>query len=26
MGGHDNHTLLYKSHAAVYSALVGDQR
>jgi len=22
MGGHDNHTLLYKSHAAVYSALL----
>jgi len=22
MGGHDNHTLLYKSHAAVYGALV----
>jgi CubicO group peptidase (beta-lactamase class C family) len=24
MGGHDNHTLLYKSHAAVYGALVED--
>jgi CubicO group peptidase (beta-lactamase class C family) len=24
MGGHDNHTLVYKSHSAVYSALVDD--
>ncbi|HVT96157.1 MAG TPA: serine hydrolase domain-containing protein, partial [Acidobacteriaceae bacterium] len=26
MGGHDNHTLLYKSHAAVYSALVDPSK
>ena len=26
MGGHDNHTLLYKSHAAVYGALVDPSK
>ncbi len=26
MGGHDNHTLVYKSHAAVYSALVDPSK
>ena len=26
MGGHDNHSLLYRSHAAVYGALVEPEK